>query len=161
MTEVFADTFYWVALTDEKDPWHGRATTGGTMSEGSKRAPLAERLILSLREGIEFARQERHLRTTLVPVARSYSGADVTAIRNRRRLSQADFARLLAVNVKTLQSWEQGVRRPSKPTMRLLQIFDDPDAFQSMLFVNPERSGDEPPNGRKGAGRPTVARQEE
>ena len=47
----------------------------------------------------------------------------VASIRARRNLSQAQFATLLAVSVRTLQSWEQGSRKPSKPTMRLLQIF--------------------------------------
>jgi putative transcriptional regulator len=50
-------------------------------------------------------------------------------------MSQAQFANLLAVNVKTLQSWEQGARKPSKPTMRLLQIFDAPEEFRSVLSL--------------------------
>ena len=98
-----------------------------------QRPPLADRLKAGLSEGIEFARGDRALATGLVPIGRSYTGEEVTAIRIRRGLSQVQFARLLAVSVKTLQSWEQGVRKPSKPTMRLLQIFDDPDAFQAAL----------------------------
>ena len=97
------------------------------------RAPLAERLKKGLIEGIEFARDDLDLNTTVVPVGRSFTGEEVVAIRNRRRMSQAQFAKLLAVNVKTLQSWEQGVRKPSKPTMRLLQIFDTPEEFRSIL----------------------------
>jgi putative transcriptional regulator len=105
------------------------------MSTTSKRAPLAERLKQGLTEGIEFARGDRELATTTVPSGRSYSGEEVVAIRIRRHMSQAQFAKLLAVNVKTLQSWEQGVRKPSKPTMRLLQIFDRPDDFRAVLIV--------------------------
>jgi DNA-binding transcriptional regulator YiaG len=48
-------------------------------------------------------------------------------------MSQAQFARLLAVNVKTLQSWEQGARKPSKPTMSFLHILDAPEEFRSIL----------------------------
>jgi len=98
------------------------------------RAPLAERLRKGLTEGIEFARGERDLVSATVPTGRAYTGDDVIAIRNRRHLSQAQFARLLAVSVKTLQSWEQGVRKPSKPTMRLLQIIDSPEEFRLVLF---------------------------
>jgi len=105
------------------------------------RPPLAERLTTSLLEGIEYARGERELRTTLVPTARTYSAEEVVAIRDRKRLSQAEFARLLAVNVKTLQSWEQGVRKPSKPTMRLLQIFDEPEVFRTMFFEAADTPG--------------------
>ena len=104
------------------------------MSKETARAPLGERLKRGLTEGIEFARGERDLVNSIVPIGRTYSGADVAAIRNRRHLSQAQFARLLAVSIKTLQSWEQGVRRPSKPTMRLLQIIDCPDEFRPVLF---------------------------
>jgi putative transcriptional regulator len=100
----------------------------------TKRKPLAERLKKGLTEGIEFARGERDLAVTVVPTGRVYSGEDVVAIRTRRHLSQAQFARLLAVSIKTLQSWEQGVRKPSKPTMRLLQIIDRPEEFRPVLF---------------------------
>ena len=110
------------------------------MSTIKKRAPLAERLKKGLAEGIEFARGDRELATTIVPSGKSYSGEEVIAIRTRRHMSQAQFAKLLAVNVKTLQSWEQGVRKPSKPTMRLLQIFDRPEEFRGVLIVH-ETSG--------------------
>jgi putative transcriptional regulator len=105
------------------------------MSTTKKRAPLAERLKKGLAEGIEFARGDRELATTIVPSGRSYTGEEVVSIRTRRQMSQAQFAKLLAVSVKTLQSWEQGVRKPSKPTMRLLQIFDQPDEFRAVLVV--------------------------
>jgi putative transcriptional regulator len=104
------------------------------MSTEIKRARLADRLKKGLTEGIEFARGERELTVTIVPTGCAYSGEDVVAIRMRRHLSQAQFARLLAVSVKTLQSWEQGVRKPSKPTMRLLQIIDRPEEFRPVLF---------------------------
>lgn len=97
------------------------------------REPIANRLTQGLKDGIEFAKGEKDLITTLVPLGRTYAGSDVVAIRTRRKMSQAQFAKLLAVSVKTLQSWEQGVRKPSKPTMRLLQIFDHPEEFRSVL----------------------------
>ena len=101
----------------------------------SKRRPLAERLKESLNEGIEFAQGKIDLQTMVLPVGKTYSGSEVIAIRERRQLSQAQFSRLLAVSIRTLQSWEQGVRKPSKPTMRLLQIFDEPDSFKEILVV--------------------------
>lgn len=105
------------------------------MSSEMKRRPLAERLKKGLTEGIEFARGDLDLATTVLPAGRSFSGEEVVAIRNRRHMSQAQFAKLLAVSVKTLQSWEQGSRKPSKPTMRLLQIFDAPEEFRSVLSL--------------------------
>jgi len=105
------------------------------MSINTKRSPVAQRLKKGLLEGIEFAREDMNLATTVVPTGRSYSGEEVVAIRNRRHMSQAQFANLLAVSVKTLQSWEQGARKPSKPTMRLLQIFDAPEEFRTILSL--------------------------
>jgi len=105
------------------------------MSTNAERSPPAQRLKKGLVEGIEFAQGDLSLATTVVPAGRSFSGDEVVAIRNRRHMSQAQFANLLAVNVKTLQSWEQGARKPSEPTMRLLQIFDAPEEFRSILSL--------------------------
>jgi putative transcriptional regulator len=104
------------------------------MSTAKKRPPLASRMVKSLGEGIAFAKEEQELVRTVVPIGRTYAAEEVIAIRTKRQLSQIQFAKLLAVSVKTLQSWEQGVRIPSKPTMRLLQIFDDPDSFRPILL---------------------------
>lgn len=46
----------------------------------------------------------------------------VTVIRERTGLSQAHFARLLGVSVRTLQEWEQGRRAPSGAARTLLLI---------------------------------------
>jgi putative transcriptional regulator len=48
----------------------------------------------------------------------------VKEIRNRLKLSQSQFARLLGISVRTLQNWEQGKRVPVGPSRRLLQIAD-------------------------------------
>ena len=103
------------------------------MNAKTNRSPLAQRLKKGLAEGVEFARGDLVLSTMAVPIGRSFSPDEVVAIRTRRHMSQAQFARLLAVSVKTLQSWEQGAKKPSKPTMRLLQIFDSPEEFRSIL----------------------------
>jgi putative transcriptional regulator len=110
------------------------------MSMTTKRSPLAQRLKKGLEEGIGFARGDSDVATAVVRVRRSFSGVEVIAIRTRRHMSQAQFANLLAVSVKTLQSWEQGARKPSKPTMRLLQIFDAPEEFRAVL-QEPVRAG--------------------
>ena len=46
------------------------------------------------------------------------------AIEARRKtgLSQAHFAELIGVSVRTLRDWEQGRRRPSGPALALLSI---------------------------------------
>jgi DNA-binding transcriptional regulator YiaG len=47
---------------------------------------------------------------------------DVKAIRENLHLSQAEFANLMRVNVRTLQNWEQRRRRPTGPAAALLKI---------------------------------------
>ena len=46
----------------------------------------------------------------------------VATIRERTGLSQAKFAALLGVSVRTLQEWEQGRRAPSGAARTLLMI---------------------------------------
>jgi len=46
----------------------------------------------------------------------------VASIRERTGLSQARFAELLGVSVRTLQDWEQGRRAPSGAARTLLMV---------------------------------------
>jgi putative transcriptional regulator len=48
----------------------------------------------------------------------------IAAIREKTGLSQARFAELLGVSVRTLQDWEQGRRAPSGAARTLLLIAD-------------------------------------
>jgi putative transcriptional regulator len=49
---------------------------------------------------------------------------DVASIRAKTGLSQARFAVLLGVSVRTLQDWEQGRRAPSGAARTLLMVAD-------------------------------------
>jgi len=55
-------------------------------------------------------------------VGRVFSAPSVAAIREGTGLSQARFALLLGVSVRTLQEWEQGRRAPSGAARTLLLI---------------------------------------
>ncbi len=59
---------------------------------------------------------------------------NVKEIRNKLKLSQNQFARLLGISVRTLQNWEQGKRIPVGPSRRLLQIADKhPSVFMDTI----------------------------
>ena len=55
-------------------------------------------------------------------VGRVISTPPVATIRERTGLSQAKFASLLGVSVRTLQEWEQGRRAPSGAARTLLMV---------------------------------------
>jgi len=42
--------------------------------------------------------------------------------RQRLNLTQAELAPLLGVSLKTIKNWEQGIRKPSKAAMMLLEL---------------------------------------
>ena len=69
---------------------------------------------LEILEGIREIKRGEHGRVTTVP--------SVSSVREKTGLSQADFARLLGVSVRTLQEWEQGRRAPSGAARTLLMI---------------------------------------
>ena len=96
------------------------------MSKAIGRKPLFERLKSALNEGIQFAQGAVDLRITRMPAPPPELNArQITQLHRRFSLSQHVFARTLNVSTKTVQSWEQGNRRPSQAALRLLQLFDE------------------------------------
>jgi putative transcriptional regulator len=75
--------------------------------------PRASRNVgLEILQGIRELKRGEHGRVTTVP--------SITAVREKTGLSQAKFAKLLGVSVRTLQEWEQGRRAPSGAARTLL-----------------------------------------
>ncbi len=73
-------------------------------------------------EGLREIKSGQHGRVFNIP--------DVAEIRKKTGLSQARFAQLLGVSVRTLQDWEQGRRSPSGAARTLLMIADkNPNAI--------------------------------
>ena len=75
-------------------------------------AELGEKLLASVRQ----MKAGNASRVTQVAVS------PIVAARNVSGLSQAQFAALLGVSVRTLQEWEQGRRQPSGAAKTLLRI---------------------------------------
>lgn len=67
-------------------------------------------------DGLRELKSGEHGRVINVP--------DVASIRTKTGLSQARFAVLLGVSVRTLQDWEQGRRAPSGAARTLLMVAD-------------------------------------
>lgn len=58
----------------------------------------------------------------------------VTAARMKSGLSQAEFAGLLGVSVRTLQDWEQGRRQPSGAARSLITIAEQQPKVLRQVF---------------------------
>ena len=62
---------------------------------------------------------------------------ELTKIRLTSGMSQAVFARMLNVSTKTIQSWEQGQRKPSQAALRLIQVFrHDPSGLLEVVGMS-------------------------
>jgi putative transcriptional regulator len=57
-----------------------------------------------------------------VPRIKELSSGEIRALRAQARVSQAVFAALLNTSVSTIQKWEIGEKRPSGPSMKLLNV---------------------------------------
>ncbi len=62
-----------------------------------------------------------------------YKAKDIKKIRHKRNYSQSIFARILNVNIKTVQSWESGKRNPSHAALRLIEIIDN-GIYQPQIY---------------------------
>jgi len=69
---------------------------------------------LEILDGLREIKRGEYGRVTTVP--------SVSSIREKTGLSQAKFAQLLGVSVRTVQEWEQGRRAPSGAARTLLLI---------------------------------------
>ena len=58
---------------------------------------------------------------------------DVRSIREAAQITQSQFARLIGVNLRTLQNWEQQRTKPTGPARALLKIVaSDPKALAAL-----------------------------
>lgn len=100
-----------------------------------------EQIKAGLEDSIAHSKGRITLATTVLPAPPPRAGPrDVARLRRRLNMSQGVFAAVLNVSVRTVQSWEQGVREPSDVALRMLQILRQrPEIVTSELFTNGRR----------------------
>jgi putative transcriptional regulator len=59
-----------------------------------------------------------------LPQVRDLSPKQIRALRARTGMSQAVFAAFLNTSVSTVQKWEIGEKKPSGPSLKLLNVID-------------------------------------
>lgn len=94
------------------------------MTGRMKKIKIFGELKEGLRDALVYERGHRiDLRATTIPVApKRISPREIKTIRRSLNASQPLFAKLLNVSPNAVRSWEQGVRRPQNPVLRLLDI---------------------------------------
>ena len=78
----------------------------------------------ALADALAFERGKKvDLRVTELPAPpKSLSPGEIRNIRHSLSASQAKFAKLLNASPNTVESWEQGVRKPHGTALKLLSI---------------------------------------
>lgn len=59
-----------------------------------------------------------------LPPKRHFKPEDIRRIRKANHVSQAVLAAILGIGKSTVQQWEQGLKKPSGPAQRLLDLID-------------------------------------
>jgi putative transcriptional regulator len=115
------------------------------MKDKFKRLPVAEQIRKGLEEAIRHAKGEITLKTTILEMPDrppAVQAEEVTKIRLKSGLSQAVFAQVLNVSTKTVQSWEQGQRKPSQAALRLIQVFrQNPSGLLELVGMSDRNHG--------------------
>jgi putative transcriptional regulator len=100
--------------------------------EKKKKIKIFSDLRQSLHQALEYEQGRKGgLRVTeLPPPPRPLSPRQIRAIRQSFNVSQAVFARIINVSPNTVESWEQGARRPREASLKLLTIaHQHPEVF--------------------------------
>lgn len=66
----------------------------------------------------------RQLEALCVPKIKEYSPQEIKALRDKMHMSRTVFAALLNVGASTVDHWERGLKKPSGPSLRLLDVVD-------------------------------------
>lgn len=93
-----------------------------------------EELIKAATEALEIARGDADPKSYRVHLP---DEVNVRLIRSRLKMSQGAFARTFAIDIRTLQDWEQGRRVPNGPAQALLKIiFREPEAAKRAIAAS-------------------------
>ena len=74
--------------------------------------------------GSPFTEKELTYYGVRIPAIKNVSPKKIKTIREKVKLSQSVFARLLNVSASSIKQWEQGTRNPTGATKVLLDLLD-------------------------------------
>jgi putative transcriptional regulator len=89
-----------------------RKMTEKQLKKWEQSRDIGEEILLGVRD-IKAGRIGRRYTTESYPIVRA---------REKSGLSQAEFAQLLGVSIRTIQDWEQGRREPNAAAKTLIKV---------------------------------------
>ena len=103
-----------------------------------KRSQQAESIIAGLEEILDYKKGKVNLRTTNVVMPKppkTITGAQLKKMREKElKMSQAVFAKFLAVSPETVRTWEQEKSSPSGPALRMINLARrDKESFMELF----------------------------
>ncbi len=75
--------------------------------------------------GVMDATTMREFDALCLPLVKEYSAARIKRLRLKNKASQSVFAAYLNTSPSTIQKWEQGKKKPSGPSLKLLNLVDE------------------------------------
>lgn len=106
------------------------------MKKKASEMSVFDMVMEGLEDSVAYSNGEKtSLVTTRLPAPPpAVDARKVSQIRKRLNMSQCVFAATLNVATKTVQGWEQGLRKPSNASLRLLQIAaEQPEAVRTVM----------------------------
>ena len=110
-----------------------------------KRKPMTffQSLEQGLSEALAFAegRPKAGTRTFLYKAAKPRSPAQIKKLRKALGQTQAEFASLLSVSIKTVEAWEGDTKHPTGPALRLMELLERFPLLASQDLAEKRRTG--------------------
>lgn len=66
----------------------------------------------------------KNIKSLCVPEVKEYTPKKIVSIRKKFKLSQAALANIFNISLSTVQKWEQGQKRPTGASKKLLDIVE-------------------------------------
>ena len=102
-----------------------KSTAEPKLTKGSRILEAVHETALDLHAAgfIDKRRMQKYEALCLDPLP-EYSSGRIRELRDRHRVSQAVFAAILNTSLSTVRQWEIGEKRPSGPSVKLLNLLD-------------------------------------
>jgi putative transcriptional regulator len=92
--------------------------------ENSVRAMVLESVEGLYRTGSVSEITLKEVKAMALEEVKPYAPQAIARLRRKFKLSQAALARFINTSVYSVQKWEQGVKKPSGPALKLLHIIE-------------------------------------